>query len=291
MKIFLTGASGFLGWNFCNIYKDDHSIIGAYCKHEISIPGVETIKANLIQPKTIRKLLSRLKPDAIIHTAANSDANDCQHNPTSSYNINVKAAVNLAEIAAEHDIPFVFTSTDLVFDGRNAPYREESRPNPLNLYGQQKAEAEKAVLASYPHATIARMPLMFGEAGPVAKSFLQPMVNAMREGREVRLFTDEFRTPVSGTSAANGLVTALNSGPGIYHLGGRESISRYDFGLLIQKVFEIPGAKLIPKLQYEVSMPAPRPVNVSLDSSKAFGLGYNPLPLEEELRSLKKKMI
>lgn len=37
-----------------------------------------------------------------------------------------------------------------MFDGRDPPYSESAKPNPLNKYGTTKAEAERAVLSAKP---------------------------------------------------------------------------------------------------------------------------------------------
>ena len=137
-------------------------------------------------------------------------------------------------------IPYVFTSTDLVFDGLNPPYKETDPVSPVNLYGEQKVMAERGILVRYPVAAICRMPLMFGVATPPATSFMQPFMQTLREGKELSLFTDEFRTPVSGKTAAQGLLLALAIS-GIIHLGGKERVSRYDFGRLLIEVLQLPN--------------------------------------------------
>ena len=155
----------------------------------------------------------------------------------------------------------------------------------MNIYGEHKAMAEVEILKQYPQAAICRMPLMFGNATPTATSFLQSFIKTLREGKELKLFTDEFRTPVNVNTAAEGLLLALEKVQGIIHLGGKEKISRYDFGLLLVEIFEIPHAKIQASLQKDVKMAAPRPSDVSLDSSKAFELGYSPSSLREQLFS------
>jgi dTDP-4-dehydrorhamnose reductase len=131
---------------------------------------------------------------------------------------------------------------------------------------------------------------MFGksETSPV---FFQTMVAALKEGEELRLFVDEYRTPVSGKHAAEGLFLALKEVHGLIHLGGRERISRYNFGLLVMDVLGVSEARLERCRQAEMIMAAPRPADISLDSSKAFALGFNPLTLREEVRRLIKEEI
>lgn len=194
---------------------------------------------------------------------------------------------DLAELCADADIPLAFASSDQVFNGLTPPYRENDSLSPINLYGEQKALAELEVLKRYPKAAICRMPLMFGAAPPTASSFLQPFLQKLRNKQELKLFTDEIRTPASGTTAAKGLLLALQKVQGIIHLGGKERISRYEFGRLMIEIFALPPDGLKPARQEDVKMSAPRPPDVSLDSSKAFEIGYKPLSIREELNALK----
>ena len=288
-KLLVTGASGFLGWNLCQLAKQQWDVYGTYFSKAVEIPGVTLVKADLRDLQEIKQLYSEIKPAAIIHTAAQSSPNFCQTYPDESHQINVTASCNIAELSADDDIPCVFTSTDLVFDGLNPPYRETDLVSPVNRYGEQKVLAEQGMLERYPKVAVCRMPLMFGMAQS-ATSFIQPFIKALREGQELSLFTDEFRTPVSGTTAASGLLLALEKVEGLIHLGGKERVSRYEFGRLMADVLELPQEKLKACRQKDVPMAAPRSADVSLESSKAFALGYEPLSLREELKALRGKV-
>lgn len=285
-KLWVTGASGFLGWHLCQMAKRDWRVYGAYWTKPIDAPGIRLDQLNLLDFQALKQSFKTIQPEAVIHTAAQSKPNICQIRPDETYPINVTAAVNLANLCAEAEIPYVFTSTDLVFDGRNPPYRETDPVCPINHYGEQKAIAEAEILAAYPRATVCRMPLMFGAKTPSAQSFLQPWLKTLREGKKLKLFTDEFRTPISASTASNGLLLALEKGHGRLHLGGRNSISRFEFGRLLVEVGQFSPHQLHPCLQQDVPMPAPRPKNVSMDSAKAFALGYAPGPLKPELAAI-----
>lgn len=289
-KLLVTGASGFLGWNLCQLAKPEWDVYGTYFSHPGENTGVNLIKVDLRDFEEIKRIFHEIQPAAVIHMAAQSSPNFCQSHPIESHSINVTAACNIAGLCADSSIPCVFTSTDLVFNGLNPPYRETDPVCPVSLYGEQKVIAEEGMLERYPLSAVCRMPLMFGMATPPATSFMQPFIKTLREGQELSLFTDEFRTPVSGKTAAQGLLLALENVKGRIHLGGKERISRYNFGRLLVEVLQLPETGLKKCRQKDVKMAAPRPPDVSLDSSMAFALGYAPLSLREELEELRGKV-
>jgi len=286
-NILITGASGFLGCNICHQASKNWQVYGTYFTHSLELPGVHLFKVDLTNFAELKRLFAQVKPDAVIHTAAASQPNFCQNHPQESREINVTVSAHIAGLCADAAIPCVFTSTDLVFNGLNAPYQETDPVCPVSIYGEQKAIAENEMLTCYSQTAICRMPLMFGNGGPVAQSFIQPMLQKLRAGEELSLFIDEFRTPVSGITAADGLLLAVaQNWAGIIHLGGRERISRYDFFQLLLTQLNLQSARIKPCLQTDVKMSAPRPADVSLDSSKAFGLGYDPPWLKQAIADL-----
>ena len=285
-KLLVTGASGFLGWNLCRMAQGRWDVYGLVRRNQNQLQGVELRRADLTRFKEIKESLQEIRPDALIHAAAESNPNFCQLNPAASHEINVEATANLASLCADLRIPFVFISSDLVFNGLKPPYSENDPVCPVCIYGEQKAEAERAVLERYPQALVCRMALMFGDAGQGAASFIQPLINDMRNGRQINLFMDEYRTPVSAANAAQGILLALSKTNGIVHIGGLERISRFEFGKLLRDVAGVPNAKLNACTRQSIEMAAPRPADVSLDSARAVALGFEPGPLREELERL-----
>lgn len=288
-KLLVTGASGFLGWNLCQMAAA-WEVYGIYHSRSQTISNTSLIKTDLTKPQELKHLFQAVAPDAVIHLAAESSPNRCQEQPETSHRTNVTVSGELAKRCAEADIPYVFASSDQVFDGLNPPYSEADPISPVNLYGEQKALAEIDILQHYPKAAVCRMPLMFGAAPPNASSFLQPFMQMLRDRQELKLFTDEIRTPASATTAAKGLLLALENVQGRIHLGGKERISRYEFGRLMVDVFDLPADGLKKCAQKDVKMSAPRPPDVSLDSTQAFAMGYAPLSIREELTLLRGKV-
>ncbi len=290
-KLLVTGSSGFFGYNLCGYAQQTWQVYGTYYNHKLNSDKINYVKVDVTNIDELQTIFEQIKPDAVIHLAAASKPNYCQNNAEDSYKINVTASVNIAKLCSEINIPCVFTSTDLVFDGLNPPYKESDPVSPISYYGEQKVKAEQEMLAIYPKIVICRMPLMFGIPSPYAASFIEFFLKTFRERKKLSLFTDEYRTPVSGLTAAKGLLLALEKCEGeIINLGGKERISRYEFGHLMAEVFNFSQELITPCLQKDVVMAAPRSPDTSLDSSKGFKLGYEPLSLKEELEQLKNKI-
>jgi dTDP-4-dehydrorhamnose reductase len=289
-RILVTGVSGLLGWNICrSIPLQEWEVFGTCLTNEVRLPGIQVLRRDLRERAAVERLLQEVNPDALIHAAAVSDPEYCQVHGLETQGVNVEGSVRLARFCRERSIPFLFTSSDLVFDGLDPPYREEDPVCPVSRYGEQKAQAEEEILAAFPDAAVCRMPLMFGISGSGNRGIL-PLLRAMREGTPVRLFVDEHRTPISARAASEGILAALGTAKGILHLGGPERISRYDLGRMIAEIFEEGAARLVPCKQSEVATAAPRPPDVSLDSGRAFALGFRPASLAEQIRELRSEV-
>jgi dTDP-4-dehydrorhamnose reductase len=285
-KLWVTGASGFLGWHVCQAAQADWQVLGTYATKPIALPGVTTVQVDLCDRTALQSLFDTLQPDAVIHCAAASQPNWCELNPAESYAINVTASLDLAALCGDRQIPCVFTSSDQVFDGEHAPYAEDAPISPINRYGEQKILAEEGMRSRHPEMRICRMPLMFGVA-PTANSFIQPFLATLRSRNVLKLFTDEFRTPTSAKTAAEGLLLALNHSYPLLHLGGLERLSRYEFGIVLARVAQLPLELIQPCQRADVPMAAARPQDVSLNSQLAYTLGYQPLSLKQELEYLR----
>jgi dTDP-4-dehydrorhamnose reductase len=280
----VTGAGGFLGWNLCLAAVQAHPVAAVYRTHAPpAFPRVQPVQADLVVKGAVEDLLHRCRPRGVIHAAALARPEWCQTHPDASFEVNVAVSLELARCCARQDIPLVFVSTDLVFDGDRAPYAETDPPRPISVYGSHKAEAEERVLSVWPRAVVCRLPLLFGFSRSAPGGVLSWMLPALRSGERLRLFIDEVRTPVDAESAAKGLLAALHWNAGIYHLGGATPISRWAFGHLLARILAVPAPEIETVRISDVSEAAPRPADVSLSSEKARARGWRPPVLESAL--------
>jgi dTDP-4-dehydrorhamnose reductase len=145
--------------------------------------------------------------------------------------LNVGVTAFLAELAA--DVPFVFFSSDQVFDGRKGWYVETDDINPINVYGQTKAAAEQVVLKN-PRHTVVRLALTAGVSPTRDRSFVEDMRRAVERNQLLTLFTDEFRNPLPAGVVARAVWELIEQEhSGLYHLGGADRLSRMEIGELL----------------------------------------------------------
>ncbi len=177
-------------------------------------------------------MLMRLeKPQLIIHCAAISKNPQCDADPRLARRVNKDATVNLAANAAHENIPFVFLSTDLVFDGKKGDYVETDPVNPLSVYAETKAQAEEIVLSNRNQAVV-RTSLNAGHSPTVDRAFSEEIRAAFKAGRALNLFEDEFRCPIPAEVTARAIWEIVGES-GIFHLCGAEKLSRYQIGELL----------------------------------------------------------
>ena len=284
--LLITGASGFLGRIACDYFAADWQVHGVTFQQSSPTSQIQHHCVDLTSQHQLQALFDTIQPDAVLHLAALSKPDACEEQPEQSQRINVDTCIDLAKLCAQANCHLVFTSTDLVFAGDQAPYAETDIPDPINRYGQQKAAAEKAISQIHPGATICRMPLMFGCDSGSGKTFLDQLINHLQRQQPMSLFDDEYRSMVSSASAMQGLEIGLKHAGELLHLGGTESISRYEFGQQVAQVSGLSTDCLTPIHSATVATKAARAKDASLLSQRAQQLGYKPESIKQQLQKI-----
>jgi dTDP-4-dehydrorhamnose reductase len=287
MRILVTGASGQLGAYLLRELRGTEGVSAWSGSTRGQLFGISFEPIDLGDAVAVAAAFHRAQPDAVIHAAARAKVADCFRDPAAAERINAGGTATLAALAREAGARFVLVSTDLVFDGEHAPYREEDAPAPLSVYGKTKAEAEKAA-QGMPRAVVARLSLLYGPSLSGRPSFFDEQVRALHAGQPVRLFSDEWRTPLDLATAAQALLALVQSAvEGIIHIGGPERLSRLEMGRRLANFLGIDGNNLVAARRAEAGG-EPRPRDTSLDSTRWRGLfPAQPWPaLDEALRGL-----
>lgn len=230
-----------------------------------TVEGITRSQLDLTDQSSVSSTVHRYHPDLIIHCAALSRTKDCERDPESARRINVGATSLLSQLA--RDTRFIFLSSGEVFDGSTGWYVESAEPNPINVYGRTKLEAERAVLHNPAH-TVVRIVLTAGTSDGGDRSFVEDMSRAAKAGKDVTLYADEFRCPLPAGVIARALwELAQQDAPGLYHLGGRERLSRWEIGeLLVPWYPELRGRLIRGSSRNHPG--APRPIDLSLACEK-----------------------
>jgi dTDP-4-dehydrorhamnose reductase len=244
------------------------------------------VPVELTDEQVLVRLLDSTRPQAVVHAAALGRAGQCEERPDEAHRVNAVLPGTLGRLCRERGLRLVALSTDLVFRGDRPLAREEDPPAPLSVYGRTKLLGEEAVLAAWPSAAVARVALTLGRGHGARATSTESVLWALRGGRALRLFTDEYRTPVDPDSLADAVVRLLErGGSGRFHLGGPERLSRHALGLRVARVFGLSSDGILPALQAEHAGPDPRAADVSLDSTRARReLGWEPRAIDEAIR-------
>ena len=259
--VLITGAAGLIG----------HYLIKTAPRWvpQWEVRGITRQDVDLTDAAKLTGVVRSLKPLAIIHCAALSRTKDCQQDPELARRINVEVTAHLAQLS--QDIPFIFLSSGEVFDGRTGWYGETDEPNPINVYGRTKLQAEETVFKN-PRHTVVRIVLTAGTSKTGDKSFVEEMCRTAKAGKDVTLYADEFRCPLPAGVIARAIWALVDlKQPGLYHLGGCERLSRWEIGeTLLPWYPELKGQLVEGSARNHIG--SPRPADLSLRCNKIQSL-------------------
>jgi dTDP-4-dehydrorhamnose reductase len=245
MRIYLTGASGFVGSNLVHVFAHEH---GA----ELVAPGHEHV--DLTDELVVRRSVLATKPDAIVHAAIWNDPAGLRADRRRAWEAYVKATRNVVAAANAIDAHVVLVSTDWVFDGTQGPATESEPPNPINTYGFLKACSELIVRENAGRGTIARIAGVQGvhRARPNAPRaqdagfgyLVVSLVDALRTGERFAVWDgpgiNRLATPTLATDAAEMIWRALEREViGVLHCCGGEHVDRIGLARRTVDVFEL----------------------------------------------------
>lgn len=268
MRVLITGVSGLLGLNMALIARERAQVTGCYRRHPVRIEGVDAFAADLTQPGMLDALFDRVQPEIVVHTVGLTSVDGCEADPALARQLNVDVAADVARRAARPGVRLVHLSSDHVFAGTSAWHEEGEALQPLNVYAQTKADAERAVFAHCPDALVIRTNF-FGWGPPQRPSFSDWILAALRRGDELRMFTDVFFTPMLINDLAEVLFELVARGvSGIYHVAGAERLSKFEFARRMAGVFEVRRPRIRQVSVDDAALGAPRPKDMSLRTDK-----------------------
>ena len=268
MSIVITGANGLFGSHLVHYFSRLNWTVYPLVRRQINFP-VQTTYCNLSEFDHAFEVISQKKPTAIIHNAANGNTNLCESDPEQAYQSNVITTQVMCQVARELNIPLIFISTDLVFDGRKGNYLETDAPNPQHVYGHTKLKAEQRVSLLDQHY-IFRTALLVGRSITGTNGYLDHFIQKNRERSPFYAFVDEYRSAITCQIAAFCIERTISKRPpsGIYNLASDEILNRHEIALKLCNYYKLNEQLIQQSRLEEYSGLAPRQANVSLNNQK-----------------------
>jgi len=287
-KLLVTGASGLLGSKIIKLAKHDYVAVPVYHTKQLH---PNSLKLDITDSSEVLKLLIKLKPDVIIHTASETNVDKCETQKNYAQKVNVDGTRNIAVACGKVGAKLVYISTDYVFDGEKGDYNEQDKPNPINYYGLTKLEGEKQVTKNCQKYFILRTSVLYGWH-PWKQNFATWIINQLKQNKEITVVKDHYNTPTLADNLAEITIKAVQKDlQGLYHASGSERISRYQFAKQIAKTFNLDPNLIKPvKMSQLTAWIAKRPKDSSLNTDKIQKqLKTKPLNITEGLKRMKKE--
>lgn len=254
--VFIAGVHGFLGQHVVRMFLDESraDLVLSSRQDKLLLSGIEEeerilshLQLDLTDRASVRSAISSIKPDVIVNCAGFIDVDKAESERETAWRTNTSAVEYFIESARKAEARIIHVSSDFVFDGQKTPYLENAAPNPLNYYGRTKLASENALRASGIHHCILRSPLLYGTEELRCKNMAMRVVDALQKKQQYAAFTDIYTTPTLVDDLAFAITRAVELRKhGIYHIGGPEMISRYDFALRIAKHFRLDDSLVVP---------------------------------------------
>lgn len=265
-KLLVTGGSGDLGRVLCErAVAAGYEVTAAYLSRPQRLKAGTPLQLDLTDRNAVQQTLDTLQPDIIVHTAMSMSSTRQQI---------VSGAYHLSKLSNK-STRLIFISSDMVFDGTKAPYRDDDPPSPLSAYGQAKAEME--MMADH----VVRTSLIYDfERGNRQVDW---MLDKITKGETCRLFSDEFRSPIWAVNLAEAILEFVNLPlKGISNIAGPKRMSRLELG---RGLLEVLGYKPDEHIESSTQAGTGRAADLTLDVSKTQMLLKTPLLTFEEAKA------
>jgi len=274
--ILVTGANGMTGSHLTDVY----GVESMYRTDLQESPGIHVMDIRSIDH--VMATMSQVRPDLVIHLAAETDVDLCELQPDHAYRSNMVGTLNMTVACQKYGVDLVYVSTAGLFDGtKKDGYTEFDKPAPVNVYAQAKLEGEKIVQALHPRHYIIRAGWMFGGRHR-DKKFVGKIASRCLEGGaevEIRAVDDKQGSPTYAKDLIEGIRRISGTGLyGLYHLvNGGTPATRYDVAVEIARILQT-GTRVAPTSSASFVLPAARPNSEYSRNYKLELMGMNRMP-------------
>ncbi|GAB4332003.1 MAG: dTDP-4-dehydrorhamnose reductase [Calditrichia bacterium] len=293
-RILITGANGLLGQALVRQFFGKFALLSTGVEERPfwGETGIDYQKLDITDAKACKEIVKEFQPHFIINAAAFTAVDACETEKELCWSINVKGVENLIHAARYTESHIIHYSTDYLFDGKNGPYAEDAPLNPLGYYGKSKLASENALHASGMPHTIFRTNVLFGYAPGVKNNFVLWVLRNLKEGKTIRVVTDQYNNPTLAEDLARLTMSAVNNPvEGVFNGAGADYCNRFEFAKLIAETFGLDMGLIKPITTEELGQSAPRPMKGGLIIDKARKVfDFHPVSLPDALKFLNQKM-
>lgn len=265
MRAIVVGGSGQIGgWLLHHLRARGHDAIGTFA----SRPFHGLVPFDAANPNTAEWIAAQ-RADVVFYPAGFTWVDGCERDPARARSANVTQPLMVARAAAKAGGRFVYYSTDYLFDGVSGPYQESDASRPLNVYGEAKLEAERALLEALgPSVLVIRTCWVFGPERQ-GKNFAYQVVRTLAAGKPLVCPNDQFANPSYGPDVAFSSVRAAELGRhGLMHIAGPDWIDRVMFARMIAGAFGLDSSSITGQSTADLGGGSPRPLKGGLVSSR-----------------------
>jgi dTDP-4-dehydrorhamnose reductase len=265
MKLLLLGAAGQLGTTFADAAP--HEVVGL-TRGDVDVTDHAAVLA----------AAERVRPDVIVNCTAYNNVDGAEDDVATALTVNAIAVRSMAAAATRVGATLVHYSTDFVFDGEaSVPYREDDRACPVSVYGCSKLLGEWFAQDA-PRWYVLRVESLFG--GRQARSSVDKIAAALREGRQAPVFADRVVSPsfVDDVRDATLALLARDTPSGLFHCVNSGSGTWADVGRHVAHLVGAdPGLLKLTSVK-DIQLRARRPVYCALSNEKLASAVGAPLP-------------
>ncbi len=284
-KSLLVGASGQIGGQILQLLDPARVLVTA--REAAPVGGVRLDLATVATVDDAESAIAGHVLDAIYCIAGMTAVDRCEDEPELAHAINCRGPQMLATLAARRGVPFVFFSTEYVFDGVDGPYSEQSAANPISVYGRSKWEGELAVQEAHADALVLRTTVVYGPDRGRKNNYLYSVMRNLRDGVQMRVPQDQVSTPSYNRDVARATVGLVERGAkGVFHVCGPELLGRLEFARGIAAELGLDASLLHGVDTSSLGQKARRPLSAGLLTAKLRGM-YPELEMRGLTASLK----
>lgn len=266
MKILITGACGLLGAHLTASLGRRYDVVGVDRHPWWGDQPANVLICDLAMPGLISETVESVRPDVLIHCAAMVNVDACEQNPALAYSYNAELTRRVAQ-AAPPECLVVYLSTDGIFAG-DTPFAPEAQlPLPRTVYGRSKLHGEWEVQVATKNHLIVRTNF-YGWSSGRKQTSAEWLHHALSSREPITLFDDFFFTPIYVVDFRTRLELLIERRHrGIVHLGGKERVSKAEFGAYLADVAGLSMGGVKRGSIADARLLAARPRDMSLDST------------------------